>query len=215
MSQKIIDPRGKPKKFIRNRDEKVRKIIATTFQLIAEKDYDNLTTNHIAKASNISIGTIYRYFPEGKSSIVLAVAEDMYQKLPLGEIIHQMEIKNLHEVIITLLRFYVKYHRDNFKLIKATEKASLSSSIVRDEIDSFTNQIINNIMAVSEQFADFAKFSLEELQHKIIIIIKSADSIIHRHLLISPIFESDDELINFLVDIVEKLVESQILINQS
>ena len=211
MDQRAIDPNGRSKKFSRNKDEKVRRIIETTFQLIAEKEYDNLTTNHIAEAANVSIGTIYRYFPEGKAAIVLAVAEDMYQKLPVEELLRDVETNNLQELVSTFIRFYVKYHRDNYRMIKATEKASLSSRAVRDDIDSFIKQNLDNFLVFFKKFPMLTQFTLEEVQNKISIMIKAMDSIIHRHLLISPIFKTDEDLIAFLVDLSVKLVENSFM----
>ena len=92
------------KKFTRDKKGKIKKIIDITLDLIAEKGYDNISTNQIAAASNISIGTIYRYFPEGKSEIVVKTAGMMFSKLPLKDLAFSIDTENFR-VATAKLRF--------------------------------------------------------------------------------------------------------------
>ena len=59
-----------PKKFSRNKQEKINLIYKTFFRLILEHGYHKTSTNHVAKSAKISIGTIYKYFPKGKEDII-------------------------------------------------------------------------------------------------------------------------------------------------
>ncbi|WP_329886931.1 TetR/AcrR family transcriptional regulator [Pseudoramibacter faecis] len=40
-----------------------RLIKKTALRLFSEKGYSNVSTNEIAKAANVSIGSLYSYFP--------------------------------------------------------------------------------------------------------------------------------------------------------
>ncbi|MCW0183219.1 MAG: TetR/AcrR family transcriptional regulator [Zavarzinia sp.] len=50
----------------------VEAVLTATAQLLAERGYAGLTTNHIAERAGVSIGSIYQYFP-GKEAIVARV----------------------------------------------------------------------------------------------------------------------------------------------
>ena len=210
MSQKSKNLKKEGKKFSRDKKGKIRKIIETTFNLIAEKGYDKVSTNLIAAESNMSIGSIYRYFPEGKSSIVLTIASDMYSKLPIKELLMSIDTNNFEDLVSKLIYYYVNYHRENFIFMKATEKASLSSGIVRDEIDSFIQQILHYSLNLLHKFPILAKIKPEELENKMIIILKTIDSVIHRHLFISPFFDTDEKLIDFLTKLALKTLEIEL-----
>ncbi|MEM7339016.1 MAG: TetR/AcrR family transcriptional regulator [Actinomycetota bacterium] len=66
------EPRKRP------RQERSRRLVATVLaeaaRLFDERGYTSTTTNHIAEAADISVGSLYQYFPN-KDSIVVALAE--------------------------------------------------------------------------------------------------------------------------------------------
>jgi AcrR family transcriptional regulator len=57
-------------KFRRNKEEKINEILDATVKLSQEKGPNNFSINDIPKVANISIGTVYRYFPRGKDDIL-------------------------------------------------------------------------------------------------------------------------------------------------
>lgn len=54
--------------------ERVRLILSTALRLFDEYGIDHTTTNDIARAAHIPIGSVYRYF-QNKDEIILAIAE--------------------------------------------------------------------------------------------------------------------------------------------
>lgn len=63
-------PRGQPQQ-ARSRD-KLRRILTATAQLLEEFPYDELGTRLIAERAGVSVGSLYRFFPD-KESIVQAL----------------------------------------------------------------------------------------------------------------------------------------------
>lgn len=49
--------------------ERVDKILAETADLLTSSGLEKLTTNHIAKAAGMSVGSLYRYFPNKQAII--------------------------------------------------------------------------------------------------------------------------------------------------
>ena len=54
--------------------ERIRLILATALQLFGDKGIDRTTTNDIAEAAHIPIGSVYRYF-QNKEEIILAITD--------------------------------------------------------------------------------------------------------------------------------------------
>jgi len=58
--------------------QRVDLIVKTAADLFAEVGYENATTNAIAERARISIGSLYRYFPDKEA--ILRVLADQYRK---------------------------------------------------------------------------------------------------------------------------------------
>ena len=61
MATKKITARKKPSQ--ERSKEKVEQILTATKELLAKDGLEKLTTNHIAQASSMSVGSLYQYFP--------------------------------------------------------------------------------------------------------------------------------------------------------
>ena len=73
-------------KFTRNKEKKIDEILDAVLQLSRTKGANNFSINDIPETANVSIGTIYRYFPRGK--------EDILRRILLRNI---ENIKKMHE----------------------------------------------------------------------------------------------------------------------
>jgi AcrR family transcriptional regulator len=83
-------PRGQPRQ-ARSRD-KLGRILAATAELLQELSYDEVGTRLIAERARVSVGSLYRFFPD-KDSIVRALllgwlddAADLFGWAPGGEV---------------------------------------------------------------------------------------------------------------------------------
>lgn len=71
----------------------VAKLKDTTVALLAKQPYQEITTNQIAREANISIGSLYKYYPN-KEALLLDIATDLIIKA--SEIVKE-SVKNHHE----------------------------------------------------------------------------------------------------------------------
>jgi AcrR family transcriptional regulator len=88
---------------------KTRKVIAdTAFRLFIEKGYDNVTLAEIAQLSEVSVTTVFKYFPS-KESLIFDEIEEYDEGLvravtsrPVGssvmDSLHQFYLSTVHEV---------------------------------------------------------------------------------------------------------------------
>ncbi len=86
-ARRPVDPRRKPVQ--QRAQETVDVILKATAQVLVKEGYDKATTNRIAAAAGVSIGTLYQYFPN-KESLVVALSRrhtDEMMKLLSGMIV--------------------------------------------------------------------------------------------------------------------------------
>ncbi|MFB6350317.1 MAG: TetR/AcrR family transcriptional regulator, partial [Bradymonadaceae bacterium] len=92
-------------------------IVETATDLLVEDGYHNMSTNKIAECADVSVGSIYQYFPN-KEAIVLAVienfAERQYEILADG--LEQVQGIQLDEAIRKLVDNMLQAKRDDPEL---------------------------------------------------------------------------------------------------
>lgn len=66
------EPRKRPKQ--RRSREMVDRILDAAARIFVELGYHGTTTNHVAEAAEVSVGSVYQYFPN-KDSLLVALAE--------------------------------------------------------------------------------------------------------------------------------------------
>ncbi|MFW9800506.1 MAG: TetR/AcrR family transcriptional regulator, partial [Candidatus Thorarchaeota archaeon] len=68
----IVMAKGE-KKFTRDKDAKIEEIIETMIDIIREKGFHRASVRDIPEKADVSIGTVYRYFPKGKEDIFFEI----------------------------------------------------------------------------------------------------------------------------------------------
>jgi len=167
--------------------------------MIENKGYISTTTNHIAKKVGVSIGLIYKYFPGGKADIVRAISQREYEKIIEKSLISGLESKDFSNLVEKTLTEFVLQHRKNERLISAMEIAFLSNKYPETYTDLMI-PTVNPILTIIRYYFKDKEKSIKEFNQKIIILLNLIDSIVHRHVIYTEIFESDKKLVLFLTD---------------
>ncbi len=189
----------KQKKFSRNKQEKINSIYTTFYNLLNEKGYDKITTNLIAEVSNISIGTIYRYFPEGKSSIMKGTLAHTSDKIFDIDDFDVMNENNLPEMLEHIIRKHLRVHRENYQYHIAVNQAILSNKELFKDYGNNINQLFENIAKEIQETNDFFKIMPRNSFIDILLtVFNTLEAFVHRHLFITPLFSTDDELVQLL-----------------
>ena len=71
----------------------VSRIKETAIELLSRQRYESITTNQIAREANLSIGSLYKYFPN-KEALLLEIARDLIDE---GSEIVKESVKQHHE----------------------------------------------------------------------------------------------------------------------
>ena len=81
--------------------------------MLAKRDSESITTNHIAEAAGVSIGSLYRYFVD-KDAVIAALyyRERLEEAIEVGEQVeHPMSGLSLREAITQLVDYQLDRHR--------------------------------------------------------------------------------------------------------
>jgi AcrR family transcriptional regulator len=68
------------------------RIIDTAIELISRKGYSEVSSREIAREADISVGTLYYHFKEGKPEILIASANKLKELLNVEEILEDGEV---------------------------------------------------------------------------------------------------------------------------
>jgi AcrR family transcriptional regulator len=103
-----------PKKFPSQQrsKEKIEHILDVTIQILEDSGIEGLTTNHIAKEANISVASIYQYFPNK-----YAILYEIYQRW-LNWVMDKLDkIEHKHFMVLDWPEFFDKL---NIELLENT-----------------------------------------------------------------------------------------------
>ena len=199
------------KRFIRNKEQKI-KIIFQSFASLVNKDgYEKLSTRRIAETANISIGTIYYYFPGGKHAIANGFFEYMVNQLFDLEMFKRIDLENLENFLFKYIENHLENHRENFEIHRAIDQAILANQEV---LLNHQEKISFNIKKITKELKDlgmYKDFPESFVFQNFLLFFNLLEAIIHRHLYINPLFTKDEILVQFLVKFFLCLIQNGIL----
>jgi AcrR family transcriptional regulator len=183
----------------RDKEAKIQRIIQATRQLLERSDLSQLTIRDIAKEANVSIGLIYKYFPEGKPAIIKEIGLTTIHNFIdiLESIDNNVDFPNF---LNSFIRSILEQTGKNKRLLRATTVMALTDievlkgyeMINEQELKPLTDKIIcfNGIQVPEDNSLLFTA--------KWIDIILSA---INHYAFYPTPFESDKEITTMLTEI--------------
>src|SRR3954449_2194931 len=93
--------------------ERVQRMLDAAQQLVAEVGYDALTTTLIAERADVSIGSLYQFFPD-KQAVVRAVALRNLERFSerLREMVAGQQFEDWWDVVSAVIDEYVAMHHE-------------------------------------------------------------------------------------------------------
>jgi AcrR family transcriptional regulator len=122
------------------RESKARKrILEVADGMFKEVGYANLNVNEIAHEAEVSIGTLYYHFPEGKTSILMDIRRqisDQYTKnfAERFDLERFQEAKSFDEGLRLFLEGLIDIHREDRLVLAAMESRVLSNLASYDQV---------------------------------------------------------------------------------
>lgn len=136
----------------RDKKAKIISIQDAMCMLIETKGYENVTIRDITEAAGVSIGLIYKYFPEGKSDILKEISYRYMDKLLRIKQPETIDFNDFPGYMKDVIKNMQQFYKDNSPLIKALTMATLSDSEIVDEIKKMD---VKDYKTASEFFCRF------------------------------------------------------------
>jgi len=190
----------------KTREENMDIIKRVTMDFLQDRSYMEISVNKIAEASGINISQVYRYFPNGKPDILVALGNDISQEgAPDPDLPEHQDPRIL---LSNLIRFYIEVHRRNKAVLSSLQAVFLSNpeAISRDaEAISTGGSDFSAIETVVE------RYGIRDASRKGILarrIFHLIDTMIHRQIMEAKVTQNDEELVQLLTDIVQAYLKS-------
>ena len=190
----------KAKKFTRDKESKIDSIIQTTVELIEEKGYSSFSVDDIPDRAKLSIGTVYRYFPNGKRDILHEIIARNNQILT-----EMINLQDLHEGSFYdfwryVIESYLRGHRDAKFSLTAIEYSLGGDKQFTDILRPILMEFYLKLVARVREFGIFSSLTESELLSRVGMAFGVAGLFIKTHVR-NSLFKSDDKLVDYLVEI--------------
>ena len=176
-----------------------------TMELLNETGYTGMSINKIAEASGINISQVYRYFPNGKPDILLAIGNDIVEEG--GPDPDLPEHRDPRSLLSALTRFLIETHRKNRAVLASMQAVFLSSpKALHRDVEAFSAgasdfSVIETI--IERSGVEDASLRRETARH----IFHLLDTMIHRQVIETKIMQDDEALVVLLSDMVLAYLE--------
>jgi AcrR family transcriptional regulator len=186
----LVEPRKSPRQ--RRSRQTVDDLLDATARVLIRDGWDAASTNRIARAAGISVGSLYQYFPN-KDALVVALtqrhAEQMLQMLARSAA--ELRGAPLRVAVATFVRAMVEAHRVNPELHVVLVHRLLASGFAPVE------QILGSGRALVRMWLEQHREELvvEDLDAAAWMCVTTVDAVVHAavldHRLDDPVLERE------------------------
>lgn len=192
------------KKYERDKEAKIQRIIQSTKILVEDKGYSQVSIRDIAKEADVSIGLIYKYFPRGKIDVLKELSsqymnEDFMMNQP-----DKIDFEDFPGYIREVIQNMVELHKKISKLIKAAATAALMEDEILEDIKTVK---VEDYAVIPELFNKFRGVNISD-KDAINVLTEwslTVKSIIFYSIMFPTIFKDEESLMDMLVRLSLKI----------
>jgi AcrR family transcriptional regulator len=188
----------KKPKFHRNKEGKIKRIVESFLRLLNQYDYNDISTNKIAEEAGVSIGTLYNYF-DNKEDILQHIFDGITEDfVDMGDIMKIIKERD-YDTIQKFIGNYLRNHREYYILNKAHDQAMGASQEIFNSFQDNIKGYIESFMKTAKTMGiNLGTTPKEEFTKAFLVGLNIIDTQVHIHLFRKPIFNDDNELIDYL-----------------
>jgi AcrR family transcriptional regulator len=169
-------------------------VLEATARVLVKRGFDGLTTNLVAEAAGVSIGSLYQYFPN-KSALVGALIEkhvDAMQSLALTELTRVAQLP-IPEAIRSVIEVMIRAHAVSPELHRVlTEQVPRVGRMAKlREIEAITHRMVAGLLASRK-----AELAIEDPDMAAFVLVSAIEAITHRAALFAPELLRDPRLVD-------------------
>jgi len=172
----------------------VDSLLEATARVLVRDGFDGLTTNAVAAAAGVSIGSLYQYFPN-KEALVAALIEQHIEKmnsLVLAELarVAQMPIGEAARRVIELT---IKMHSIDPKLHRVlTEQVPRVGRLAKlRESDEICHRMVAGLLAARKD-----ELAIHDADLAAFLLVSTIEAVVHRAAMLYPDRLEDPRLID-------------------
>ncbi len=159
-------------------------IVKATARILVKDGYEATSTNQVAKAAGVSIGSLYQYFPS-KEALVMAVMERHVDSMLGSFQARLLELMNeeVEKVAPALVHELIEMHRVNPKLhqVLVQQVPRIGKLTKLEEMNRRVAQLVSAYLIAHRDEVDVASPELAAY-----VIVKAAEAIIHASVIERP-----------------------------
>lgn len=170
------------------------KILSAAMQLICDKGFFETTTNEIAKAAGISIGSLYSYFSD-KDTILAELLERHHQHfMSVFEVLStemnvQLYSENLHEWLRRLVMKLIDLHLSVKDFNRALSELYYAKPEVAAILDSHEEEIRRAVLELLRE--NVSRVQADDLEAASVIIVDFINALVDRAVFKSTSIENE------------------------
>ncbi|HLL22785.1 MAG TPA: TetR/AcrR family transcriptional regulator [Kofleriaceae bacterium] len=177
-------------------------ILAATARVLVKKGFDGLTTNAVAEAAGVSIGSLYQYFPS-KEALVAALIEQHIDEMNAA-ILHELtRVAQLPmaQAVRAVIELTIRAHSIEPELHRVlTEQVPRVGRLARlAEADGICRRMVAGILAARKD-----ELAIADPDTAAFVLVASIEAITHRAALFAPERLRDPRLIDEAVALVTR-----------
>ncbi|MHA1257120.1 MAG: hypothetical protein ACTSPS_16135, partial [Promethearchaeota archaeon] len=146
----------------------------------------------------------------GKAAIATGYFDNIKNQIIDDELLKQIKNKSFPEFFEYVISKNLKVYRDNKEAFLAYEQAILSNKELfksyQDSVYKFGEETAKNIRKENKSFQEVTE---ERFIKSFLLIYNVIEAITRRHIIILPLFETDEDMITYLRNLILFTIEER------
>jgi AcrR family transcriptional regulator len=185
-------PRKRPRQ--QRSRETVDTILEATARVLVKLGFDQLTTNAVATAAGVSIGSLYQYFPN-KEALVAALIEQHVEQMNAAVLAELARVATLPiaEAARCVIELTIRAHAIDPELHQVlTEQVPRVGKLAKlRELDEICHRMVAGLLAARKN-----ELAIRDPDIAAFLLVSTIESIVHRAALLYPHRLRDPRLID-------------------
>ena len=177
-------------------------ILAASARVLVKRGFDRFTTNEVATAAGVSIGSLYQYFPN-KEALVAALIEKHIEDMSAALLSELARVSQLPmaEAVRAVIELTIRAHAVDAELHQVlTEQVPRVGRMARiRELDAICHRMIAGVLEARK-----AELAIRDPELSAFVLVAAIESIAHRAALFSPDRLRDPRLIDEACSLVTR-----------
>jgi len=179
---------------------KISSIVQATVDLIEEKGYSSFSVDDLPNRAKLSIGTVYRYFPNGKSDILREIITRNNQVLMDMITLYDSNEASFYDFWKHVIESYLRGHREGKFSLTAIEYSMGGDSQFTEILKPLLIAFFQKLVGIISGFETFSSLPEKELYTRVVMAFGVAGLFVKSHVN-SSLFKSDEKLVDYLVEV--------------